>query len=203
MKCCNQIFNFKYLDVVYEIPMVISNLSSSTDGISANPYLTNPDGNRSVIVGKNEITSKFDNDTRIMITNKSALQVTQIDDFTINGILQLVAKQTAIVKDDDVENNIANNPNSTMPEVNVGVIEGDEIVYLGCEHEYTIKDRANLDWAIYCDEKAAKLIYKDENKCIIKITSDSRYIGNTVRIKAFDEQGNPLKDKTSTIKGYF
>ena len=203
MKRCNQIFRFKQNDVIYDIPVSVTNLTLYSDGLADGKYLSRADAKRNIKFGSSPVTRSIDLGNRIMLTNKTVFRFTHIDNFSYEGLIACIAIQTALIPNDDIENNIAYNPNvieieSEDPPSSTD-IEGEEYIYLGSEDVYYI-DIPNATWELsddICKVESAK-----NGICIVSATEDSKYIGHTVTLYVKDGE-NLVAMKDITIKGYF
>lgn len=211
MKKCNQIFSFKKDNIIYNIPVSVTNLTLYSDGLSKNTYITRQDSKRSILVGKNSISKLIQIGTRIMLTNSTVFRVTHIDNFTQNGLLKLTALQMALLPEDDIENNIAYNNNNdnynSTPIESDDLIISPKIAYLGQDLALTINDKFNdveVEWSLISKNNSAIITKQDTKSCEIKVIGDSRHIGQILIVEAYDISSfNVLETKMITIKGYF
>lgn len=203
MKRCNQIFRLKQNDVIYDIPVSVTNLTLYSDGLADGKYLSRADAKRNIKFGSSPVTRNIDLGHRIMLTNKTVFRFTHIDNFSYEGLIACIAIQTALVPQDDTESNIAYNPSIIEDESqdipSSSSIDGEEYIYLGSEEAYCI-DAPNITWELNDDICKVKSV--ENGVCRIYATKDSKYIGHTVTLYA-KNGNNTVAMKDITIKGYF
>ena len=202
MKRCNQIFRFKQDDVIYDIPVSVTNLTLYSDGLADGKFLSRADAKRNIKFGSSPVTRNIDLGYRIMLTNKTVFRFTHIDSFSHEGLISSIGLQTAIVPLDDIENNIAYNPSTEDIEkeepVSVSSISGEAYLYLGTEEVYSI-DSSSVKWSLSDDVCTVR---SDGNGvCTISAPKDSKYIGHVVTLYAKYNGTTLMKD--IIIKGYF
>ena len=203
MKRCNQIFRFKQNNILYDIPVSVTNLTLYSDGLADGKFLSKADAKRNIKFGSSPLTRSMDLGTRIMLTGKTVFRITHIDNFSQEGLIACIGLQTALVPLDDTENNIAYNsdwveddPKDTSVSA---TIEGEEYIHLGVEEVYCI-GASNITWELGDD--VCSVISMGNGSCIVTATKDSKYIGHTVTLYA--KNGDSIVDvKDITIKGYF
>lgn len=203
MKRCNQIFRLKQNDIIYDIPVSVTNLTLYSDGLADGKYLSRADAKRNVKFGSNPITRSIDLGNRMMLTNKTVFRFTHIDNFSYEGLIAGIVLQTTIIPQDDTENNIAYNPEVADDKVqntpSSSLIDGEDYIYLGSEELYYI-DVPDIYWGLGDD--SCKIESVENGVCRISATKDSKYIGHTVTLYA-KNRGNTVAMKDITIKGYF
>ena len=208
MKRCNQIFRYKQNDIVYDIPVSVTNLTLYSDGLADGKFLSKADAKRNIKIGSNPVTRSMDLGTRIMLTNKTVFRFTHIDNFSQEGLLACIGLQTAIIPLDDTVNNIAYN--STIVEDNSNVndeedinpspeIEGEDYIYLGTEETY-YTNIPNALWIV--EDDSCKITSFDDGVCTISVSDNSKFIGHTFTL-SIESEGSCIATKDITIKGYF
>ena len=90
MKRCNQIFRYKQNDVIYDIPVSVTNLTLYSDGLADGKFLSRADAKRNIKMGSNPVTRSMDLGTRIMLTNKTVFRFTHIDNFSKEGLIACI-----------------------------------------------------------------------------------------------------------------
>ena len=203
MKRCNQIFRFKQNDVIYDIPVSVTNLTLYSDGLADGKYLSRADAKRNIKFGSNPVTRSIDLGNRIMLTNKTVFRFTHIDNFSYEGLIACIAIQTAILPLDDTENNIAYNPDIVENEIqdtpSSSSIDGEDFIYLGSEELYYI-DVPDIVWEL--SDNICTVKTGGDGVCIVSAIEDSKYIGHTVTLYAKNDD-TVVSMKDITIKGYF
>ena len=205
MKRCNQMFRFKQNDIIYDIPVSVTNLTLYSDGLADGKFLSKADAKRNIKFGSSPLTRSIDLGNRIMLTNKTVFRFTHIDNFSQEGLITCIGLQTAITPLDDTENNIAHNPDMTKtdevedtPSSSVE-IDGEEYIYLGGDSVYYI-DNPDVVWELsdnICEVKSV-----DRGVCKVLATKDSKYIGHTTTLYA-KYKNETIAIKDITVKGYF
>lgn len=145
---CNQMFRYKVNGVVYDIPVNIENLTMYSDGLADEKYTSQQNAKRMITFGSNPITRDITLNTRIMITNRTVFRMTHLNDFEYGsaytgakGIIKALVVQTNLIKEDDLENNIAwNDIAQEVIEPSLLTIIGDEKVMIGSKKTYAVKD---------------------------------------------------------------
>lgn len=204
MKRCNQIFRFKQNGIIYDIPVSVTNLTLYSDGLADGKFLSRADAKRNIKYGSSPITRSIDLGNRIMLTNKTVFRFTHIDNFSQEGLIASIGLQTAIVPLDDLENNIAYNPNmiegdKTQEDIPISSeIEGEDYIYLGSDEMYFM-DVPDVEWTLSDDICSIKSV--NNGVCTISATKDSKYIGYAVTLYAKYNDVTVMKD--IIIKGYF
>ena len=215
MKRCNQIFRYKQDDIIYDIPVSVTNLTLYSDGLADGKFLSKADAKRNIKFGSSPITRSMDLGTRIMLTNKTVFRFTHIDNFSQEGLLACIGLQTAIIPLDDTENNIAYNPTVVDGDINNNinndvdddvddenlspVIEGEDYIYLGAEEIY-YTNVPNALWITEDDN--CKVTSFDDGVCRVSVTDNSKFIGHTFTLY-IEKEGSYIAMKDITIKGYF
>ena len=213
MKRCNQIFRYKQNDVIYDIPVSVTNLTLYSDGLADGKFLSRADAKRNIKMGSNPVTRSMDLGTRIMLTNKTVFRFTHIDNFSKEGLMACIGLQTALLPLDDMEENIAYNPNTYQGEIkdeDDDIIEDDEVVpttiegsdyiYLGSEEIYYFNE-TDTSWSL-SNDKICTIKSMGDGVCVLSATADSKFIGDTVTL--YVKNGDSIMDKKDiTVIGYF
>lgn len=170
-----------------------------------------------ITYGSNPITRTIELNNRIMLTGKTVFRITHINDFEYNGaytgaigIIKALVLQTALIKEDDIENNIAWNASSEaeeQPDLDSPKIVGDNVVMIGNKRKYDCSnDAESRSWELECSNKELKKYIEFEpfgfgNKWVtIKFPSMVQFVGETVDLKLY--VSNKLVDTmTIEIKG--
>lgn len=210
MKRCNQIFRFMYNDEIYDIPVSATNLTLYSDGLADGVYVSRADAKRNVKFGSNPITRMVDLGHRVMLTNKTVFRVTHMDDFSYNGLIGCIVLQTAIIPEDDLENNVAYNPNFIIGDNGDGdqgttdklYVQGSDSIFLGSEEVY-ISNRVNIIWTLEDESGAFTMTSSSSNACNICVSTDSRYIGCKAMLIATTGDGSEMYHKEIVVKNYF
>ena len=202
MKWCNNILKYKLNGIIHEIPMVVSNLTLYSDGMSDMVYISTQDGKRNLLMPNNKLTKNIDINTRIMLSNSTTYRVTHIDDFTQKGVRNLTVVQVELHSLDDKENNIAYNEESeTVEKPTDTYIEGENIIYIGSFNEYEVLNGdSTYDWVIEGNPGYLNLI-KHGNKCNIECEGNSVYIGNSFKLKLL-ENDLMIDEKIIKVRGF-
>lgn len=193
MRRCNQIVKHKYDNNVWEIPTSIENLTMYSDGLADLKMTSQPDSKRHLSFGSNPITRNIKIGCRIMIGHESVFRVTHINDFEYNskysgadGLIKALVLNTSFIEHDDKINSVAYNKVEKV-ELPQDKINGDIEVILGSVNKYNTGD-TRCDFKLeFSNEKYeyANLEMVDPYTCKVKITKDSRFVGQKVILKAY------------------
>lgn len=127
-----------------------------------------------------------------MLTNKTTFRVTHVNDFEYNGrytgangLIKALVLQTALVSEDDLENNAAWNEKAIMDVQDKEEIFGNNIIALGQTASYSIDTDKNIEWKL--DNPYEFVTLTSEGKtCKLSVTSNFRYYGESIMILAID-----------------
>lgn len=212
MRRCNQIINLKLDEVIYSIPVSVKNLTQYSDGMQDIKTTSMSDAKRSLTYGSNPITRKIDLNYRVLLNKRHAFRVTHLDDFQYNGsytgasgLITALAIQTALIDEDDIKNNIAHNYLNDCSEASQDTISiiGNKNVVVGSRAKYSLSVSQYVRWEVeYVGSKKDYLtISRVDDKCIIKVSSDMKIIGQKFKIKAYDSENLLIAEKIGTITG--
>lgn len=184
---------------IYTFPIAINNLTLYSDGKKELVNMDISSAKYSVEISENDVTNTVDINTRFIIRGR-AFETSLIDDFTIKNVRTLTICETVINTFDDIDLDIAYNDNSNVEEIINPYTEimGDDSILLGDTSSYEMKDAIN--WEI--EGKGLSIISNELGKCEVKSESNVIFVGNTVKLKAFDKEGN-IFEKDIYIKGFF
>lgn len=197
MRKCNQIIKYEYQGVVYDIPCIVKNLTQYSDGLQDIVYTSTPDARRSITYSDNFVTYNIKLGHRFLINKNNAYRVTHIQDFEYqddytesNGIATCIAIHTSTLSDDDMDNNIAFNGETS-----------NDTIMIGSNLSYSVE---GCTWYIeYTSDKVDYLnISNKEGNYTISIDMDFDLIGQTFKLKALDFDGNVTSIKDVTVVGF-
>lgn len=192
---CNQVLNYRYQGVTYKIPVNIENLTMYSDGLGDLKYTSQQDAKRMFVFGSNPITRTFETNTRFMITGKNVFRVTHLNDFEYNGaytgaegLIKALVLQTTLEDTDDLENNIAWNPNSEPIDPTDSIeILGDKKVMIGSKKKYLMKDfNDNLTWRVKANEGVATSAINEDGSLTLVVSSSVNHTGEKIIIELLD-----------------
>ena len=160
-----------------------------------------------VVFGSNQITNTINIGTRMMISNRVVYRITNINDFEQNGkatgdkgAVTVLILETAIIKEDDLENNIAYNKLS-IEEPDINEIEGKDSINLGEKNTYSIDYNNEVKYSIDTNIDEITLT-QTGNKCYIKVSNDMNLIGESILLIVKDKDTDQTIDmKTIIIRG--
>lgn len=207
MRRCNQYFNYIYKGTLYKIPISIENMTLYSDGMADIRYVSYGDTKNRITFGSNPIIDTIDIGTRMMISNRIVYRVTNINDFEQNGratgdkgAITVLVLQTAIIKEDDLENNIAYNKLS-IEEPDINEIEGKDSINLGEKNTYSIDYNNEVKYSI--DNNIDEItLTQAGSKCYIKVSNDISLIGESILLTVKDKDTDQTIDmKTIIIRG--
>ena len=205
MNRCNQYLNYVYKGRLYKIPMTVNALTLYSDGMADMVYTSMGDSKNRVYFGTNPITRTIDVGTRMMISNKTVYRVTNLTDFEYNsntgdnGLISAIILQTNILKEDDVENNIAYNDISKN---DVSKIKGENEIYLYDENEYEVEYEGEVEFMLDFDYVNTVIISQGNNKCIVRHNDLMNDVGSNVSLIAIDKNTQDTIDtKIILVRG--
>lgn len=200
---CNQFVNYKYKGKVYKIPVSIENLTMYSDGLADGVNISTEDAKRQIWYGNNPITRLLKVGTRVMLTHNTVFRITHINDFEFvgnetgsDGIIKALVLQTGVLKQDDLENNIAYNDNSEIAQEDENLeIIGSDRIYVGSYKDYNI-NKSSILFELE-DTPYAKLENINDNTCRVIISSNSNCIGKSITLIA--KNNNEVVDRKKIL----
>ena len=201
MRKCNQILKYQYQNEVYEIPCIVKNLTQYSDGLQDIVYTSVPDSKRSITYSENAITSNIKLGQRFLINNKIAFRVTHIQDFEYkegyyadNGISSCIAVYTSLTDDDDVENNLAYNEDTTKEP---------DVIMISSSATYKANSNTCIWQVEYTSNKSNYVkINSDKGTCEISLDMDFDLIGETFTLIALSLNNKVIFKKDITVVGF-
>ena len=199
---CGIDINIKINGTVYTYPIYIYNLTLYSDGAKELVNLTASSAKYSIMIAENEISNMLDTHSRFIIRGR-AFETSLIDDFTIKNVRTLTICETVVNTMDDIENDIAYNDNSEFEEPikpNLEII-GNDTIFLGDTLEYTLASASS--WDFEYGNKALTFVSERAGRCKVKCAPDNKFIGEVVKLIAYDYGGNIIDEKEIRIGGMF
>ena len=205
-KKCNFIYNMKFNGEVYQIPLLLTNLTLYSDGMADRVAMSAEEGGRRITYPVNDLTKNLVIGSRIMLSNDTIYEIAHIDDFSRVGVVDAVLNQIFFNSQDDKENIIAWND---FNEKNEASILGDEVLRLGANAVYT--NPFNLSalpiWEIDAENNCVWIdtTYDNSSNGNVRLqcTKDMSYIGTTVTLRVTNRRTNVVCIKTIKIGGMF
>lgn len=204
MNRCNQYLNYVYEGELYKIPMTVTALTLYSDGMADMIYTSTGDAKNRVSFGSNPITRTIDVGTRMMISHKTVYRVTNLTDFEYNskineiGLITALILQTAMIHEDDKENNIAYNNISKKD--HIGKIIGEDEIYLCEKNEYSIEDyNGQIEYRLDFDYVNTKIISQGNNKCMVYHNDSMNEVGSSILLIAKDKETQETVDMKSIL----
>lgn len=205
-KKCNFIYNMKFNGEVYQIPLLLTNLTLYSDGMADRVAMSAEEGGRRITYPVNDLTKNLVIGSRIMLSNDTIYEIAHIDDFSRVGVVDAVLNQIFFNSQDDKENVIAWND---FNEKNEASILGDEVLRLGANAVYT--NPFNLSalpiWEIDAENNCVWIdtTYDNSSNGNVRLqcTKDMSYIGTTVTLRVTNRRTNVVCVKTIKIGGMF
>lgn len=203
---CNQYFNYVYKGELYKIPVSIENMTLYSDGMADVRYISYGDTKNRITYGRSDVIDTIEIGTRMMISNRIVYRVTNLNDFEQNGkstgdrgASTALVLQTAIIKEDDLENNIAYNSVSNA-EIEAREIEGKNSINIGDRNTYSIEYEGDIEYIL--DGDSSVVLSQTGNKCYIKAPNNIDLIGESVLLIARDRATeDTINMKTIVIRG--
>ena len=205
-KKCNFIYNMKFNGEVYQIPLLLTNLTLYSDGMADRVAMSAEEGGRRITYPVNDLTKNLTIGSRIMLSNDTIYEIAHMDDFSRVGVVDAVLNQIFFNSQDDKENIIAWND---FNEKNEASILGDEVLRLGANAVYT--NPFNLSalpiWEIDAEDNCVWIdtTYDNSSNGNVRLqcTKDMSYIGTTVTLRVTNRRTNVVCVKTIKIGGMF
>jgi hypothetical protein len=205
-KKCNFIYNMKFNGEVYQIPLLLTNLTLYSDGMADRVAMSAEEGGRRITYPVNDLTKNLVIGSRIMLSNDTIYEIAHMDDFSRVGVVDAVLNQIFFNSQDDKENVIAWND---FNEKNEASILGDEVLRLGANAVYT--NPFNLSalpiWEIDAEDNCVWIdtTYDNSSNGNVRLqcTKDMSYIGTTVTLRVTNRRTNIVCVKTIKIGGMF
>lgn len=208
MKKCNQIFKFKWNNIIYEIPAVVKNLTQYSDGMQDIVYTSMPDNKLSIMYGLNSVTQNIRLDNRIMINKEKSYRVTLVENYQYNssydehsGIASSIIVHTALRDTDDADNNLADN-NEVLKPLELH-IEGLDKVMPGGRFKYKLSEVKYTEWGIEYigDARGYVTLKRSGDDCILEIKPDMDLIGNKFKLISLNNVNLPQAVKEISVRG--
>lgn len=205
-KKCNFIYNMKFNGEIYQIPLLLTNLTLYSDGMADRVAMSAEEGGRRITYPVNDLTKNLKIGSRIMLSNDTIYEIAHIDDFSRVGVVDAVLNQIFFNSQDDKENIIAWNDFNEKNEVS---ILGDEVLRLGANAVYT--NPFNLSalpiWEIDAENNCVWIdtTYDNSSNGNVRLqcTKDISYIGTAVTLRVTNRRTNVVCVKTIRIGGMF
>ena len=205
-KKCNFIYNMKFNGEVYQIPLLLTNLTLYSDGMADRVAMSAEEGGRRITYPVNDLTKNLVIGSRIMLSNDTIYEIAHMDDFSRVGVVDAVLNQIFFNSQDDKENIIAWND---FNEKNEASILGDEVLRLGANAVYT--NPFNLSalpiWEIDAEDNCVWIdtTYDNSSNGNVRLqcTKDMSYIGTTVTLRVTNRRTNVVCVKIIKIGGMF
>ena len=205
-KKCNFIYNMKFNGEVYQIPLLLTNLTLYSDGMADRVAMSAEEGGRRITYPVNDLTKNLVIGSRIMLSNDTIYEIAHMDDFSRVGVVDAVLNQIFFNSQDDKENIIAWND---FNEKNEASILGDEVLRLGANAVYT--NPFNLSalpiWEIDAEDDCVWIdtTYDNSSNGNVRLqcTKDMSYIGTTVTLRVTNRRTNVVCVKIIKIGGMF
>lgn len=196
------------IGTIVELPCIVSNFTLYSDGLEIGKYMITEDGKRAVIVSSTSDTLKIKEGMRFIFNHNSVFKVTDIDDYSMVGILNIVMAQDVFINDDDKEQNIAVNvydttPAPEPPPVDLAISGSDEIK-IGNSQDYTIINNTNYTFLWSVNSNKVTIINFNTISCTLSAVFDSNNVGTVVTLTAIAQENSSIVlTKDITIKGMF
>ena len=210
-KKCNFIYNMKLNGEIYQIPLLLTNLTLYSDGMADRVAMSAEEGGRRITYPVNELTKNLKIGSRIMLSNDTIYEIAHIDDFSRVGVVDAVLNQIFFNSEDDKENVIAWNDFSDKVEVD---ILGDDVLRLGANAVYQnpfigredMSDDNFPSWTIVSEDDCVIIDTSYDNSkngnIRLQCTKDISYIGTVVTLKVTHKNGTTI-EKEIRIGGMF
>lgn len=176
-KKCNFIYNMKLNGEIYQIPLLLTNLTLYSDGMADRVAMSAEEGGRRITYPVNELTKNLKIGSRIMLSNDTIYEIAHIDDFSRVGVVDAVLNQIFFNSEDDKENVIAWNDFGEKVEVD---ILGDDVLRLGANAVYQNPFIGREDMS---DDNFPSWTIVSEDDCVIIDTSYDNSENGNIRLQ--------------------
>lgn len=207
---CNNFVHIKYKGVVYDMPVVMVNLTMYSKGIHDYGNISVGDAKRTLFVGSNEVTKAMKSGYRFLYSEDYASKITHINDYEYTrrsddgiGLIKWTTVETTILLEDDKENLVAYNP-FNEGKAKASEIVGKDDISMGVTNTYSIEYDGEVTWQLDRRLMYTKLIELGNNQCKIQQEFDDKFtqVGEVIGLIALDEEGNTINMKNITIRGF-
>ena len=211
-KKCNFIYNMKLNGEIYQIPLLLTNLTLYSDGMADRVAMSAEEGGRRITYPVNELTKNLKIGSRIMLSNDTIYEIAHIDDFSRVGVVDAVLNQIFFNSEDDKENVIAWNDFGEKVEVD---ILGDDVLRLGANAVYQnpfigredMSDDNFPSWTIVSEDDCVIIDTSYDNSengnIRVQCTKDASYIGVVATLSATHRHTGLTLIKEIRIGGMF
>lgn len=201
MRKCNQILKYEYKNEIYDIPCIVKNLTQYSDGLQDIVYTSTPDSKRSLTYSQNHITTNIGLGQRFIVNNKKAFRITHIQDFEykegyddVNGISSCIAVHTSLRDDDNIEDNLAYNENSS---------KNPDTIMIASSISYSVDDKECIWEVEYISDKTDYVdVISNEGVCKITLDMDFDLIGETFKLRALGLDNTIILEKDIIVVGF-
>lgn len=211
-KKCNFIYNMKLNGEIYQIPLLLTNLTLYSDGMADRVAMSAEEGGRRITYPVNELTKNLKIGSRIMLSNDTIYEIAHMDDFSRVGVVDAVLNQIFFNSEDDKENVIAWNDFGEKVEVD---ILGDDVLRLGANAVYQnpfigredMSDDNFPSWTIVSEDDCVIIDTSYDNSengnIRVQCTKDASYIGVVATLSATHRHTGLTLIKEIRIGGMF
>lgn len=209
MKKCNQIIKYKHRGIVYDIPVVVRNLTQYSDGLQDIVYTSVPDNKLSISYGINYVTKDIKLGHRVMVGKEKVYRTTLIEDYQYNvsydkedGLGSAIVVFTALGHEDDLENNLADNNESDII-ADLHIIGSDNTTP-GGRYKYKLSENIYTKWEIeYLGNKNEYVdIKRSGDDCVLCVNSDMGLLGESFKLISLNNANIEQVSKNITITGF-
>ena len=197
---CNNLLRTKVDGKIYEIPISISYMTMYSKGENNTKYISEFSSSHNIYVGANPITIQFDEEDRVMLARNKPYSITNVNDVEGRrhdykpGLIKWLCYRTVLLKEDDIEEGIAYNPNLKGYEVKE--IKGNKFIFPGEENDYSVEYDGQVEFILDRRYPATSIMDNGDNTCTIIQDIDYDVIGDVVILIARDKD---TKDTLNTI----
>lgn len=207
-KCNTVLHGFDKNNNIVEIPMSthIVTASDSTGGIDAGKFIDYKKDKVKILLPNIDLVKfniKIGNN--IFLSEYTTFKVTEIDDYSLQGLLTVECEQTLLSPNDNIVKQITNQqeqeykPKENSITSNSGII-GSNTIKIGNSSTYTLTSNTDVIWNIVGNTLGVSIITISKNSCKIFVKAKGRIVGNTITLQALDNKGNLLNEMDITLE---
>lgn len=216
IRYCNSYFHcYNEQGNVIEIPMSSHNLTLYSNGLRNGKFLDYENSKRKVLISNNYLTrSNIEVGQRVFFSKYNTFKITSIDDFSTEGLLEMMFEQTLNSAEDDSVTQITSQQKKMEEKLNPvkkpeepkteNSIMGNSTLKVGMNGEYELinTNLKDVDWCV--DKNILKAISITPNglKCTVSTTSNGLLVGKTFVLQAIS-QGSIIAKKEIQIASLF
>lgn len=203
-KCNSVLHGFDKNNNIIQIPMSTHNATSS-DGMEEGKLIDyKKDKVKILLPNIDLVKSNIKIGNNIFLSEYTTFKVTEIDDYSLQGLLTVECEQTLLSPNDNTIQQITNQQQQEYETkekastTSSGII-GNNIIKIGNSSTYSLTSNTDVSWKITGKTLGVSIITTSKNSCEITVEAKGRIVGNTITLQALDNKGNLLDKMDITL----